>query len=161
MILEFKEVQKFTQWWLWLILIALGVLPAFALYKQVVMGEVLGDNPMPNSAIIILCVTFFGLIALFTLMRLTTTIDANGIRLKLFPFTKRSFSWNEIVTAEVITYEFVGGWGIRVRTKYGTVYNIRGNQGLAIELNNGKKLLIGTQKANELKELIAKAPKPT
>lgn len=49
-----------------------------------------------------------------------------------------------------VNYGFVGGWGIRPWTRYGTVYNTRGQEGLAIELKNGKKFLIGTQNQAEL-----------
>ena len=31
---EFKEVQKFTQWWLWLIIIGVGMLPIYGIYTQ-------------------------------------------------------------------------------------------------------------------------------
>ena len=66
-------------------------------------------------------------------------------------------SWKEIKKVEIVTYGFVGGWGIRLWTKYGTVYTIKGNKGLAIELLNGKKFLIGTQKETELNKIVEKA----
>ena len=50
-----------------------------------------------------------------------------------------------------LDYGFIGGYGIRLWTKYGTVYNTSGKIGLAITLNNGDKFLIGTQKSDELK----------
>ncbi len=50
---------------------------------------------------------------------------------------------------------WICGWlGIWLFTKYGTVYNTRGNKGLALELKNGKKFLIGTQKMEELSEVV-------
>jgi hypothetical protein len=36
------------------------------------------------------------------------------------------------------------------------VYNINGNKGLAIELKNRKKFVIGTQKETELKNRVEK-----
>lgn len=57
----------------------------------------------------------------------------------------------------LVNYGFVGGWGIRLGTKYGTVYNTKGNKGLFILLNNGKKYCIGTQKEDELREIIKEA----
>jgi hypothetical protein len=33
-------------------------------------------------------------------------------------------------------------------------FNVDGNQGLQLELNNGKKILIGTKKVNELSEYL-------
>ena len=54
---EFKEEQKFNQWWLWLILIPMGVLPLIGIYKQLILGEKLGDNPMSDlSGLIIFAV---------------------------------------------------------------------------------------------------------
>ena len=53
-----------------------------------------------------------------------------------------------------VHYGFVGGWGIRFFTAYGTVYNMRGTKGLAINLEKGKKFLIGTQKPDLLNQFI-------
>jgi hypothetical protein len=76
--------------------------------------------------------------------------------MSFFPLIKKTTNWTEIKKVEVVNYGFVGGWGIRLWTKYGTVYNIKGNKGLAIELFNGKKYLIGTQKEIELNEIVKK-----
>ncbi|WP_253187464.1 hypothetical protein [Mangrovimonas sp. DI 80] len=89
-------------------------------------------------------------------MKLTTRINKSGIEMSFFPFVKKTTKWSDIKTAQVINYGFVGGWGIRLWTKYGTVYNMKGNKGLAIELLNGKKFLIGTQKEAELTSLLKK-----
>jgi hypothetical protein len=68
---------------------------------------------------------------------------------------RKKIDWEEVANAQVVDYGFVGGWGIRLFTSYGTVYNIRGRFGLALELKSGKKLLIGTQKPEALKAFIA------
>jgi hypothetical protein len=86
-------------------------------------------------------------------MRLKTEIDQNEIRMSFFPFVKKRVSWSEVESAEIVNYGFVGGWGIRLWTEFGTVYNTKGNKGLAIELFNGEKFLIGTQKENELDKI--------
>ena len=153
---EFKEEQKFTQWWLKLILIGVGVIPIFAIYKQFILGEKFGDKPMSNLALVIFCVFIFGLITMLWFMRLKTEIDPKEIRISFFPLVKKQFNWKEIKKAEIITYDFVGGWGIRLYTKYGTVYNTKGNLGLAIEFLDGEKILIGTQKEAELNCIIKK-----
>lgn len=155
--IEFKEEQKFTHWWLFLILIGIGILPILGIYKQLILGEKFGDTPMSDFGLIIFCVFTFGLIALFLFIRLKTEIDQNEIRMNFFPFLKKRVSWKEIKKVEIVTYGFVGGWGIRLWTKYGTVYTIKGNKGLAIELLNGKKYLIGTQKETELNKIVEKA----
>jgi len=154
---EFKEEQKFTQWWLWLILIGAGILPIIGIYKQLLLGQKFGNKPMSDIGLIVFLVFTFCFIIMFWLIRLKTEIDQNEIRMNFFPLIKKRTTWEEIKSAEIINYGFVGGWGIRLWTKHGTVYNIRGNKGLAIELLNGKKFLIGTQKETELKEFIKKA----
>ena len=59
--------------------------------------------------------------------------------------------WTEIKSVKLLDYGFVGGWGIRFWTKYGTVYNIRGSKGLLLEFSDGKTIVVGTQKEEELK----------
>jgi hypothetical protein len=98
----------------------------------------------------------FGIIAFIASMRLKTEIDQNHIKIHFYPLLKKQFKWSEIKHVEVVNYGFVGGWGVRFWPKYGTIYNIKGNKGLAIELLNGKKLVIGTQKESELNFFLDK-----
>ncbi len=152
----FKEEQKFRQWWIWLIMASIGVIPVFGMYKQFILREPFGNNPMSDLGLIIFALFMFAFIGLFLAMKLKTTIDETGIQMRFVPFVKKKAAWSEIKKAEVINYGFVGGWGIRLWTKYGTVYNVKGNKGLAIELLNGKKFLIGTQKEAELTRIVKK-----
>lgn len=154
--IQFEEEQKFNQWWLWIFLIPLGILPLFGIYKQLVLEEPFGDNPMSDLGLIVFTVLIYIFLAFLYLIKLSTHIDENGIQMRFFPLVKKDFKWKDIKNVQVITYGFVGGFGIRLWTKYGTVYNVKGNKGLAIELNNGKKYLIGTQKETELKTVIKK-----
>lgn len=153
---EFKEDQKFTQWWLWLILIAIGLFPVYAIYKQLILGEKLGDNPIPDFGLILMSIFIYVILALFYLMRLKTEIDQHEIRINFFPFAKKETKWKDVKSAKIVNYGFVGGWGIRLGTKFGTVYNTKGHMGLAIELKNGRKFCIGTQKAAQLEKIVEK-----
>ena len=76
-----------------------------------------------------------------------------------FPFIKQNIDWRNIKKTRVFDYGFVGGWGIRFWTKYGTVYNVRGSKGLYIELNDGKSFVIGTRKEAEMKDVLTKLGK--
>ena len=156
MSIAFKETQKFSQWWLWLILLLIGALPILGIYKQLIIGEKFGDKPMSDFGLIIFAVFVFSLIAMFWFMRLKTEIDQDEIRMNFFPFVKKRVNWKEIKNAEIVNYGFVGGWGIRLWTKYGTLYNMKGDKGLAIALTDGKKFLIGTQKPEELTAILEK-----
>lgn len=152
--IQFTEEQKFTQWWLWLILIGIAIFPIIGIYKQISLREQYGGSATSNLELILFSVLVFGVIILFLVMKLKTEIDENEIRMKFFPLVKRQVNWNDVKTAHVLNYGFVGGWGIRLWTSYGTVYNTKGNKGLAIELKNGKKFVIGTQKAVELQKIL-------
>ena len=151
---EFKEEQKFTQWWVWLILIGIALIPVYGIYKQIFQGEVFGDKPMSNLGLIAFVIFMLLFLLLFLLFKLTTEINTKEIKIQFFPLVNKVVEWKDVKSAQVLNYGFVGGWGIRLFTKYGTVYNIKGNKGLALELKNGKKLLVGTQKMEELYEIV-------
>lgn len=151
----FKEKQKFTQWWLWLFLIGLGIFQVYGLFSQLIKGVPFGNKPMSDIGLIFFTLIPFGLIVFFLYMKLETEIDKKEIRITFTPLAKKTFQWEDIKSAAVIKYKFVG-YGVRLFTSYGTVYNTKGNTGLAIELKNGEKILIGTQKASELTKNIEK-----
>lgn len=151
----FQENQRFNQLWLKVILVIPIIIALAGLYQQVVKGIPFGSKPMSNLGLVILLVFSLGLFLFFQMMCLQTRIDSEGISMHLRPLSKKRIPWSSVKTAEVLDYGFVGGWGIRLNTQYGTVYNIRGKTGLALTLTNGKKLLIGTQKEHQLSQVIA------
>ena len=153
---RFQEVQKFTQWWLWLILLAAAAIPAVLVLLQAAgIAETL-DAPADYVGLGIYGAIMIILLVLFGLMKLRTEIDDKEIRVHFPPFVKRVTRWDEVEKAEVVDYGFVGGWGIRIWTRFGTVYNVKGRKGLALSLKNGKKFLVGTQKEAELQLLMRK-----
>jgi hypothetical protein len=133
----FKEVQKFTQWWIWVFLFGIG---ALLFYVQANLGP-----------IILIVISL-----LFLSIRLITRIDETGIHYKFFPFVKKDYTWKDIVSAKLVDYGFVGGWGVRLFTSYGTIYNIKGSKGLAVELKDGKKFCLGTQRPLELEKVLSR-----
>lgn len=140
----FTEKQRFNQWWLWLLLAVSLAVPAILLFKEA--SEKSGGF---SGLIIILSV-----IILFVVLRMTTVLTKENIQLTYFPFVNKTINLADIETMKVINYGFVGGWGIRFWTQYGTVYNVRGNKGLHIKFKNGKQLVIGTQKPQELEKVV-------
>ena len=155
----FKEKQKFNLWWLWILLIGITLIPVYGIYKQIFNGEQFGNNPLSDSGLILFLVFMILFLLFFWMMKLTTEINKESIKVKFFPFTHKTILWKDVKTAEIINYGFVGGWGIRLGTKHGTVYNVKGNIGLAIELKNGEKICIGTQKEDELNRIVKEAIK--
>jgi len=153
----FKEEQKFTQWWLWLILIPIGCLPIYGVIKQFILKEPFGSKPMSNVGLVIFLILTIAFIFMFLKMKLKTEINDTGIYMRFIPFAKKQVSWKEIKSIEIINYGFVG-YGIRLSIKYGTVYNTSGNKGLLVSLNNGKTFVIGTQKEKELNNILSTLP---
>lgn len=143
----FTEKQRFNQWWLWVLLIISSVAPVIILYKEFTSSTSTSGS---LSALIIL----FLVTVLFVVLKMKTTITQKSIQLVYFPFVWKTINIDDIASMEVINYGFVGGWGIRLWTSYGTVYNVRGNKGLHIKLKNGKQLVIGTQKPEELENVV-------
>lgn len=151
---KFSEIQKFTQWWFWLLTVLPVCIFLYGAYKQIVIGETFGSKPMSDIALIAclilsLCFFFF-----FRIISLITEIDKDSINVRFFPFPMKTFKLKDIKSAEVIDYGFVGGYGIRKLTKHGTVYNIKGKDGLALIMNDDKKFVIGTQKTEEMKRAL-------
>ncbi|MBK0371022.1 hypothetical protein [Flavobacterium agrisoli] len=153
----FSEKQKFTQWWLWLILIAVGLIPLYGLYKQIYLGVPFGDKPMSNSGLVLYSLGTFAVISIFIFSALTTQINSKTIHFGFMPFISKSLHWNEVASASIVKYGFVG-YGIRISSSYGMVYNVKGNKGLSIQLKNGKRYLIGTQKETELQYFLDNLP---
>lgn len=145
----FEEQQRFNQWWLYAILL----LPFGFLVYELINIEVNWLNFLVEIAITIL------ILGVLFSIQLKTKINTDGIVIRFFPFLRKQkmIPWSVIKNAEVRQYSPIGeygGWGWRKSFKNGEAYNIRGNQGLQLTFENGKKLLIGTQKPKELKSVI-------
>ena len=65
----FKEEQRFTQWWLWLLLIGIGLIPLIGIYNQIGLDKEFGINPMSNIGLIVISVVMFLCIAFFRIVK--------------------------------------------------------------------------------------------
>ena len=152
--LIYEEKQRFTQWWMWLfILHPLGI-GIYGCYEQFYRQSPFGDKPMSNLGLMIFTLFGVAFVYFFWMNRLTTQVSNEGIQIQFFPYVTRTIGWGEIDHCRVMPYSFVGGWGVRLWTKYGTVYNVQSGQGLFIQLKNKEKCLVGTQRPEELKRLL-------
>ena len=153
----FKEEQRFTQLWL-IVLMAVSITVPIAIMTQEYLKE---NTKMTTNQFVF---TLFGILisALFIFtFKLTTRIDEKGIHYQFFPFhfKLKLISWSQISKAYVRTYDPIGeygGWGLKggwSKSK-GKAINISGDIGIQLELKNGKKLLIGTQKKENATNVI-------
>jgi hypothetical protein len=159
----FYEEQKFTQWWLWLLLLSPILILGYTLVKPILEHSNQTNGNFSFSLVAskdfwISLVIMLLVLILFILLKLKTTVTQEYIKITFFPLFSKKWNWTDITAAEIVTYSFVG-YGIRLSIKHGTVYNIKGNQGLAIHLKNGKKIMIGTQNPVELAKILIKKVK--
>lgn len=153
--LIYREVQRFRQVWIWVIIFSIVGLMWYATVSQLLLDCPFGNTPMPDILLIIFWVIFgIGLPALFFFGQLITEVRDDGIYICFFPFhwSFRRIAFTEMKQYKVQTYRPIieyGGWGIRYGRK-GKAYNVSGNRGVQIELSNSKRLLIGSQRAEEL-----------
>lgn len=157
----FEESQRFSQIWLWIIIIGVSIILVVQVPFNIIQES--GDKPMSGTNIIILVASLLfviGINLLFFVARLKTKINSDGIYITFFPFfTKsKSFPWDKIKKAYVRKYKPIweyGGWGIRIRWN-SRAYNTSGTMGMQLIMQDGKKILIGTQKPEELDAFLKK-----
>ncbi len=148
---EFKETQRFTQWWLWVILLGSWAAMLYAFWIEANFDVI---------SLISFSVFALGLPILFWQMRLMTRITEDGVFVRFIPFhfKEQFYSWESIESAQVRTYSPLneyGGWGIKYGFNgQGKVYNVAGDQGLQLVFKSGEKLLIGTQKGTEIQAFV-------
>ncbi len=158
----FSEKQRFTQWWVWLILLGVLATPFYGLYHELQKAQPFSD-PSVNTGLILSLAVILPVTALFIFMRLETQISKAGFAVKFFPFhfKFRQFAWSDLEEIYVREYSPVsdfGGWGLRYSLSgAGKAYNVSGHQGIQLVFKNGKKLLIGTNKPEEAAAALKQA----
>lgn len=168
----FSEIQRFDQPWmripLYLLVIGNILLFSYGLYNQLIIGEPWGNNPMSDTGLIIVAIfTLFiwiGIFLLFQKSKLITNIGTESIQFRYPPFINkdRTIDLNEVKHMEIRKYKPLweyGGYGIRTSLRRGKAYNVRGNLGLQLYLKSGKKILIGTQRKEQLDWALKKIQK--
>jgi hypothetical protein len=157
----FKEIQRFRMIIMWLFIIPIGCYFLYGVVRQVIFNIPFGNRPASDLNLIIFFVVF-GIIMplLLYFANLTTEVRKDGLYFKFTPFRVR---YHKILFRDIKTYDIrkysplvYGGWGIRYGIE-GKAYNVFGNIGIQFELNNGRKILIGTQESGEFKDAIDKA----
>jgi hypothetical protein len=152
----FSETQRLRQAWVWLVLVGVFALVFWQIFKPLFRDEPLQLHIVQLLSLLLVA----GLVLLFLFSRLKTRIDQECIRITYFPLIikPRVFRWEDIDQAYVKKYNSFldfGGWGIRF-SSHGKAYNTSGNRGLQLILKSGDKILIGTQKAEELDAYLKK-----
>ena len=140
----FEENQKFTQWWLWVILLSFPI---------IALGPFDENTVNIYHVLIGLFIPF-----LFYLFELRLKVNVEGLHYQFFPFHFKSHTikLEDIESIKAMEYSPLkeyGGWGIKYGFK-GKAYNVSGNKGVKIYLKNGLNIMFGSQKHNDLAKAL-------
>lgn len=156
----FRETQRFRQWWLWLIVLFVAAVAWSGFLQQIVGGGTFGTDPASDTSIWLMFL--FGGLALpltFGLLKLETEVRPGAVSVQFPPFRRRTVDLDEVLEVQAIDYKPVaqyGGYGYRIR-RGGVAYNVSGKRGVRLSLPEGRHLLIGSQRAEELAAAIESA----
>jgi len=98
-------------------------------------------------------------------LRMTTEATPTTLRVWFgwIPIYRRAIMVTAICRVEVVTYRPItdhGGWGIRLGRDGERVLTARGNRGVKLELTDGSRLLVGSQRPEELAQALERAMTP-
>lgn len=138
----------------------LSILPGILLmFGAALEGLAEGVVPLPLVLLAVSLTLVFGL--WFRRLSLITEVDDATITLRYRGLLKtRTVPISTVRSARASTYRPLleyGGWGIKFGPK-GWVYNASGKEGVQLELDGARPLLIGSHRAEELAEAITSAP---
>jgi len=149
----YREKQKFTPTWASLILTCLGLYLIYKTILQLFFDKPMGEHPMSDPGIVIFTTIMLVVFYLFGIFSLNLTVGEKKIEINFYPINKKVIPFEKIEKIELIDYKMFTS-GIRISLKYGTVYRVRGKFGVFIELKNGEKVLVGTQRQKEIKHVV-------
>ena len=156
----YRESQKFPTF-LWLILAPVSLLMTGGAFQQLILKRPFGDNPMPDGWMFAIWLVFAVLLPVFFFfLELRTEVRSDGVHARFYPLPSfGAIHYEDIEKVYVRDFRPImeyGGWGLRF-SRHGTAYIMRGKTGVQFELKNGKKILIGSQSANELRQAVEQA----
>lgn len=151
---QFHEIQRFRQWWLWLPLSIITLVVTYNFFNHWIKGDEVNYFALILPVAILLLV-----ILLFAISKLETHIGEEGIHVKFFPFhwSFRKFKWQDLEKTYLRQYSALsefGGWGVRWGLG-GKAYNVAGKWGIQLLTKKGNSLLIGTQQADKARAILA------
>ena len=150
----FREVQYMRHVrWLMLLILGISAWMWWGFIQQIVLGKPWGNKPSPDWMMWLLWLIIgIGFPLAFYQMRLIVEINEDQVSVRYVPLKRTSILISDIEAVEARTYKPLreyGGWGIRGSSQR-RAYNVSGNHGVELTLYDGRKIMIGSQKAEEL-----------
>jgi hypothetical protein len=145
---RFQERQRFRQVWLWVLMVGVLAVSAIPMIARPSAGSF---TSLAFTALVV------GLLAY---AHLDVIVDEEQILVRFRPFHLRGrrIPLEQVAEAYARTYSPIneyGGWGIRLCGD-SMAYNAYGNEGVQLVLTDGRRILIGSQKSQELAAALAR-----
>lgn len=156
----YREIQRPRQIWLWIIILFITAFMWYGFIQQIIFHIPIGDKPAPDIFIIIFWLIFGIIFPIFMLgwLKLTIEVREDGLYIRYTPFHihYRKFLFKDIEYYQPVNYNKLkrfGGSGLRINLEGETAYNMNGNKGIEIKVNN-QTIVIGTERPEELKKAM-------
>ena len=156
----YREEQRFG-WWIYALL-ALMMALAWTLLE----GRGGGGAWHGPQHLVGLSVGFsLPVLLVIGVLRMTTLVTPTDVRVwfGFIPTYRREIAIASISRVEVVIYRPIAdfkGWGVRVGPDGERALNARGNRGVRLHLIDGSKILIGSQRPDELALAVEGALRP-
>ncbi len=165
----YQEQQRFRRRWLWATVLLMMAVPAFLASSGAFQEKVLGlgppgrpfDRHVLGAILVGVAITGVAVIWVGLTGRLTTEVHHGFVLVRFSPLMRKPqrIDLIEVARHEAVTYSPLrdyGGWGIR-GFKRNRAYNIAGDRGVKLYFLDGRRLLIGSQRADALSDAISRA----
>ena len=139
-------------------MIVLFVIGFFVFVDLLVLGIVFWFDQL-NTAVLLLTAALMLLMVVLGVLfsALTITLDPQHLQWQFaFGFWKRAIDLADIKTCKRVRNPWYYGWGIR-RIPGGWLYGVSGFQAIEIELQDGKRLRLGSDEPGKLLAALEKA----
>jgi hypothetical protein len=152
----FREEQYFD-WRVHALAAVVGLLTGLALIRQRIWSLEVAAGLFIGVALLVFLVVF--------LLHMTTEVAPNELRVWFgwAPGSARVVAISAIRHIDVVTYRPIadyGFWGIRAGRDGEKAYIARGTRGVRIELNDGSRFLVGSQRPEALASALDSAMRP-
>lgn len=161
----FEEKQRFTQWWLWLIIVSAAAvvigLFAHGMFVQLVLGKPWGNEPMSDDSLIVFSILIISSMVIMLLIFfnavLEIVVDRGSVSYRYFPLLRR---WRRIERETIRSFEvkteYMQGYGFHTDLRGNKRINVKGYSGIELTMLDGKRLYLGTQKPGDFLNALNK-----
>jgi hypothetical protein len=157
---EFHEVQRLPLRRAAIVVAIPPIGMLVLLIWQVVLGHPWGRRPMSNASVIGWTIFLWVVYLRLMTVRLVTDLRERKLIVAMRGLWRaRRISLSEIASVEVASFDperEYGGYGIR-SNRQETAYLAAGNRGVRVTLSKGTRIVVGSQRAEELADVLHRA----